>query len=247
MVNCGQICVAPDYALVPRECVDDFISLVKASYYKFYGENVNASRDYTWVANDRHYARICELLADARAKGATVITCADYDPARSGRQLPLHIVTKCTGDMRVMKEELFGPILLVVPYDTVDEAIDFINGGERPLALYCFSHNVAERRTLLLRTHSGGVTINDWVWHVANFDAPFGGVGNSGMGTYYGEEGFRELSHAKTVFKRHRFFPIGILYPPYGNLVQRLLLRIFLGKGDSSLQSIPIRSLELAE
>jgi hypothetical protein len=116
------------------------------------------------------------------------------------------------------------------------DAHRFINAGERPLALYCVSHNAAECGKLLRRTHSGGVTINDWGWHVINHDAPFGGIGNSGMGTYHGIEGFRELSHAKTVFKRHRFFPIDFFYPPYGNLVQRLSLAFFLGKGDPVLQ-----------
>lgn len=234
--NCGQICVSPDYALVPRESVDQFVAGVKASFGRLFGGKVSGNHDYTSVVNDRHHARIGELLADARAKGASVIACTDYDPVRDGRMMPLHVVTKCTADMRIMTEELFGPILPVVPYDTMDDAIRFINAGERPLALYCFGHNAAERQDLLRRTHSGGVTINDWGWHVINHDAPFGGVGNSGMGTYHGAEGFRELSHAKTVFKRHRFFPIDLFYPPYGNFVQRLALKFFLGTGDASLQ-----------
>ncbi len=237
--NCGQICVAVDYALVPRERVDEFVAGVKASFVKLFGTTISGNHDYTSIVNDRHYARVNELLADARAKGATVIACADYNPASDGRKMPLHVVTNCTADMRIMKEELFGPILPVVPYDTMDDAIEFINAGDRPLAMYCFSHNAAERQQLLRRTHSGGVTINDWGWHVINHDAPFGGVGNSGMGTYHGEEGFRELSHAKTVFKRHRFFPIGLFYPPYGNFVQRFSLKIFLGDGDPSLSNKP--------
>jgi coniferyl-aldehyde dehydrogenase len=232
--NCGQICVSPDYALLPRERVGDFVTEVKSSYLKLTAPGANGP-DTTWVVNDRHLARINGLLSDARDKGATITPCADYDGGRNGRQMPLHIVTDCTADMRIMREELFGPILPVVPYDTMEEAIQRINAGERPLALYCFSHDAAARRTLLSRTHSGGVTINDWGWHVINHDAPFGGVGHSGMGTYHGVEGFRELSHAKTVFKRHRFFPIGLFYPPYGNLVQRLSLKLFLGTGDASL------------
>jgi coniferyl-aldehyde dehydrogenase len=234
--NCGQICVSPDYALVPRELMAAFVEGVRTSFTQQHGTSVSGSHHYTCVINDRHFERINGLLADARAKGATVIPCADYDAARDGRQMPLHIVTGCTPDMRIMKEELFGPILPVMAYDTLDEAIDYINAGDRPLALYCFSHDVAEREALLRRTHSGGVTINDWGWHVINHDAPFGGVGNSGMGTYHGEEGFRELSHGKTVFKRHRFFPIDLFYPPYGNFVQQLSLKLFLGKGDPSLK-----------
>ena len=191
------------------------------------------------MVNDRHFERISGLLEDARAKGATVISCASYDAARGGRRMPLHIVTGCCGDMRIMQEELFGPILPVVPYDNLDDAIRFINEGNRPLAMYCFSHDAAARNDLLRRTHAGGVTINDWGWHVINHDAPFGGVGNSGMGSYHGIEGFRELSHAKTVFKRHRFFPIDLFYPPYGNIVQRLSLKVFLGAGDPALKPTP--------
>jgi coniferyl-aldehyde dehydrogenase len=149
--------------------------------------------------------------------------------------MPLHIVTGLTPGMRLMHEEIFGPILPVLPYDQLDDALAHINAGPRPLALYCFSHDPAERERIFKRTHSGGVTVNDWGWHAMNHDAPFGGVGNSGMGTYHGEEGFRELSHAKTVFKRHRFFPIDLFYPPYGNWAQRMVLKYFLGEGDPAL------------
>ena len=235
MTNCGQVCVSPDYALVPRESVDGFIAGVKAHYVSMFGDTVSAG-DCTWIVNERHLSRINELLTDARAKGATVTPCAEHVAANDERQMPLYIVTDCTPDMRIMREELFGPILPIIPYDTMDEAIRFINADERPLALYCFSHDDAERRHLLRHTHSGGVTLNDWGWHVVGHDAPFGGIGNSGMGTYHGVEGFRELSHAKTVFKRQRFFPSHWFYPPYGNLVQRLSLRFFLGKADPSLK-----------
>ena len=233
--NAGQICVSPDYAMVPRESMGAFVEAVQASYAQLFKGSVRDNHDYTWIINDRHLARIQELLADAVSKGATVVACAAYDSAQDRRNMPLHVVTDCTHDMRIMQEEIFGPVLPVVSYDTAQEVIAFINARARPLALYCFSHNQAERRQLLEQTHSGGVTINDWGWHVVNHDAPFGGVGNSGMGTYHGEEGFCELSHAKTVFKRHRFFPIGLFYPPYGNFVQRLALRLFLGSADPKL------------
>ena len=233
-VNCGQICVSPDYALVPRESVDAFIAGVKATFQRFYGQRTDGNENYTAVVHDRHHQRMLKMLDDARAKGARVEACAPA-PMGGGRQMPLHIVTNMTPNMAVMKEELFGPILPVVPYDTMEEAIRFINARPRPLALYCFSHDGAERDELLRRTHSGGVSVNDWGWHVINHDAPFGGVGNSGMGTYHGEEGFRELSHAKTVFQRQRFFPIGLFYPPYGNFVQRLSLKLFLGTADPKL------------
>jgi coniferyl-aldehyde dehydrogenase len=236
IANSGQVCVSPDYALVPHECLDEFVANVKSSFVSMFGNTIRDS-EATWIVNERHLARINGILADARAKGATVIPCIEYNAERNGRQMPLHIVSNCTADMRIMQEELFGPVLPVVPYDTLDDAIRFINTGDRPLALYCFSHDRKEREDLLRRTHSGGVTINDWGWHVVNHDAPFGGIGNSGMGTYHGMEGFRELSHAKTVFKRQRFFPSKWFYPPYGNFVQRLTLEFFLGKADPSLKN----------
>lgn len=233
--NCGQICVAPDYALVPRTAVEPFVAACCAAFRDFYGESVREQPDYTLLVNDRHHARIMALLDDARRQGATIIPCAPYDAARDGRRMPLHLVTGCTPSMRIWHEELFGPILPILPYDDVDAAIEHIVSGARPLALYCFSHDAAARDDLLRRTHSGGVAINDWGWHVVNHDAPFGGVGHSGMGTYHGVEGFHELSHAKTVFTRHRWFPIGLFCPPYGNPVQHWVLKTFLGRGDPAL------------
>ena len=232
--NCGQICVAPDYALVPRASVEAFAQQAQAAFARLYGPRVQGHPDYTALVNERHRQRIAALLDDARAQGATVIACAE---GGTGRQMPLHIVTGLTPRMRIAQEEIFGPILPVLAYDTLDDAIAIIQGGPRPLALYAFGHDAAARRRLLAHTHSGGVTVNDWGWHVLNHDAPFGGVGNSGMGTYHGEEGFRELSHARTVFQRHRFFPIGLFYPPFGNAVQRLVLRLWLGAGDPALQT----------
>ncbi|AMO25576.1 coniferyl aldehyde dehydrogenase [Ramlibacter tataouinensis] len=235
--NCGQICVAPDYALVPQEHVPEFVAKVKSAFQRMYGSQTTGNEEYTAISSDRHAARIRALLDDARAKGATVTACAAGD---DGRQMPLQIVTGCTPDMALMREEIFGPVLPVVPYSTHEEAIEFIRSRPRPLALYCFSHDAAARAEVLRRTHSGGVTINDWAWHVVNHDAPFGGIGNSGMGTYHGVEGFRELSHARTVFKRHRWFPIGLFYPPYGNFAQRLTMKLFLGEADPAVRR-PVR------
>jgi len=235
--NGGQICVSPDYALVPREQVEAFIAGVRGTFEQFYGGRTEGNADYTAVVNERQLQRMQAVLDDARAKGARIESCGPQPAA--GRQVPLQIVTNLRDDMRILQEELFGPILPVVPYDALEDAIAFINARPRPLALYCFSHDRAERKTLLRHTHSGGVAINDWGWQVVNHDAPFGGVGNSGMGNYHGVEGFRELSHARTVFKRHRFFPIDLFYPPYGNLVQRLALRLFLGEADPRLGAAP--------
>jgi coniferyl-aldehyde dehydrogenase len=233
--NCGQICVAPDYALVPEELVGEFVSAAAASFKKMFTGGIADNPDFTSVVNDRQFARLQSMLEDARGKGAQITICAPYDAARDGRRMPLHIVQNCTPDMALMQEEIFGPLLPVIPYGTLEEAISFINSKPRPLALYCFSHDGRERQEFLRRTHSGGVTFNDWGWHVVNHDAPFGGTGNSGMGTYHGIEGFRELSHAKTVFSRHRFFPSGLFHPPYGTLIQSLILKTFLGRADKAL------------
>ena len=213
--------------------VGAFVAEVRAAFARSFGPRVAGHHDYTAIVNERQHARIVALLDDARAKGATVVACAE---GGTGRQMPLHIVTGVRPEMLIAREEIFGPILPVLAYDTLDEAIEHIRSGPRPLALYAFGHDAAARDRLLRDTHSGGVTINDWGWHVMNHDAPFGGIGNSGMGTYHGEEGFRELSHAKTVFQRHRFYPIGLFYPPYGNAVQRLVLKLWLGAGDPALK-----------
>ncbi|ENX36526.1 hypothetical protein F889_00240 [Acinetobacter colistiniresistens] len=234
--NCGQICVAPDYALVPKEKVDEFVAKCQSNFTQMYGNNIHHNDNYTSIISDRHLKRLLEILDDAQAKGAQIIVCGEYDRAQDARRMPVHIVLNCTADMRILKEELFGPVLPVLAYDTLDDAIHYIQAGERPLALYCFSLDAHEREYILKQTHSGGVTINDWGWHVVNHDAPFGGIGNSGMGTYHGEEGFRELSHAKTVFARHRFFPTQLFYPPYGTWVQKLTLRFFLKQGDPTLK-----------
>ena len=234
-VNCGQICIAPDYALVPRESQDAFVAAAQRSFQRLYGGQTEGNPHFTSVVSERQLQRLQAALADARAKGATVTACAPLPAVAGNRQLPLHIITGATPEMTVLQEELFGPVLPVVPYDRLEDAIAFIHARPRPLALYCFSTDAAERDELLRRTHSGGVTLNDWGWHAINHDAPFGGIGNSGIGNYHGEEGFRELSHARTVFERRRWFPTQLFHPPYGNVVQRLAMKFFLGHGDPSL------------
>jgi coniferyl-aldehyde dehydrogenase len=232
--NSGQICVSPDYALVPRNQVNEFATAVQASFRKFY-PTVQGNHEYTSMTCEPHAQRIRDLLAEATAKGAKVTACGDSGP---GRRIPLHVVTGVTDDMRIAKEELFGPILPVIPYDTIDQAIAYIAARPRPLAMYPFGFSAADLDKLLTQTHSGGVSVDDWGWHVFNHDLPFGGIGNSGMGTYHGEEGFRELSHAKGTFKRFRWFPMGLFYPPYGNLVQRLVFKFYLGNSDPSLPAV---------
>ncbi|WP_413192539.1 coniferyl aldehyde dehydrogenase [Pararobbsia alpina] len=222
--NAGQVCVAPDYALVPKEDLGLFCEQARRAYES----QAHDSASGTAMIDERGFQRMLDLLVDARALGADIVACADPRPRT--RQLPLYIVTGVKPQMRIAREEIFGPILPVIAYDAFDEAIDRIRFGDRPLALYYFGNDPDERRRVLDDVHAGGVTINDWGWHVLNHSLPFGGTGTSGMGNYHGEEGFRELSHAKAVFTEHRWFPIGLFHPPYGNWVQRCVLRWYFGK-----------------
>jgi coniferyl-aldehyde dehydrogenase len=224
-LNGGQTCVAPDYALVQRKDVRAFADAVCGAFRRMY-PSPGAHRDYTAVATDRHARRIRDLLDDAQSKGARVLTAGTDGP---GRRIALRVVTRVRDDMAVMQQEIFGPILPVVPYDTLDDAIAYVVSRPRPLAMYAFGFEGAELDNLKQRTHAGGMSINDCGWHAFNHDLPFGGIGNSGTGTYHGEEGFRALSHAKAVYRRHRFFPIGLFYPPYGNMAQRLVMTSYLG------------------
>ena len=224
--NSGQVCVSPDYALVPHELQDAFVEAARAAFARL-APRPSIDPDYTSIVSDRHAERLQGLLQDARARGATVLACGD---TAQPRRLPLHIVTGPTDAMRIAHEEIFGPILPLWPYQRIEDAIAHVAARPRPLALYWFGTDQAEADAVRRHTHSGGVTLNDWCWHVFQHDLPFGGIGASGMGSYHGEEGFRTLSHAKAVFRERRFFPIRLFHPPYGRLGQRLAMRLFLGR-----------------
>lgn len=220
MLNAGQICLAPDYMIVPedqeRAVVDGLRNAASAMY-----PTVLANPDYTAIVNDRHFQRLSDWLDDARAKGATVETVnpANEDfGASNARKMPLHIVTDVTDDMTIMQEEIFGPILPIRRYTTIDDAIAQVNAKDRPLGLYYFGSDEAERTRVTDRTISGGVTVNDVVFHVSMEDLPFGGVGPSGMGSYHGADGFKTFSHAKAVYKQPKIdvAKLAGLKPPYG-------------------------------
>lgn len=218
---------------MPRARVESFATAAEAAFRRIY-PNVQGNHEYTSLATPARAQRIHELLADAKAKGGKVTVCGEVG---DGVQIPLHIVTGVRDDMRIANEELFGPILPVIGYDSLEEAIGYINARPRPLGLYPFGFDMAGIQGLLRDTHSGGMSCDDWGWHAFNHDLPFGGVGNSGMGSYHGVEGFRALSHARGVFKKHRWYPIGLFYPPYGNWVQKALFKFYLGEADPSLRS----------
>ena len=226
LANAGQVCLAPDYVLVPREAIDAFVELARAWVRRAY-PRMPADADYTTIVSERHAQRIAGLLTDARAKGAELIALAAEaeHPSPERRLIVPTLVLGATDDMQVMQEEIFGPLLPVRPYDRIDEALAEINARPRPLALYYFGSDRAEEREVLARTTSGGVTVNDVVMHFLAQELPFGGVGASGMGEYHGPYGFRRFSHARAVFRQTRLDVAGLfgLRPPYGRRLQRSL------------------------
>ncbi|MFK3798400.1 coniferyl aldehyde dehydrogenase [Pseudomonas sp. NPDC088444] len=223
-LNAGQTCVAPDYVLVPKDRVDEFVEAYKKAVTGFY-PTLADNPDYTAIINPRHVARLNNYLADATSKGARVISLY---PQSQGRRLPFSLLLDVGDDMLVMQDEIFGPLLPVVPYERIEQAFDYINQRPRPLALYYFGYNKAEQKRVLEQTHSGGACLNDTLLHVAQDDLPFGGVGPSGMGQYHGHEGFLTFSKAKGVFIKQRFNAARLIYPPYGKAIQKLIHRLFV-------------------
>jgi coniferyl-aldehyde dehydrogenase len=223
--NAGQTCVAPDYVLAADDEIEDFI-MAFASEVQILYPNIASNPDYATVINDRHYARLVGLLDDARAKGARVREIGTVGTGQTRTHprtfLPT-IVTDVTDEMSVTRDEIFGPILPVLPYRSIDDAIGYVNARPRPLALYFFGPNGPARRQVIERTTSGGVTINDTLLHYAQDAIPFGGVGASGMGAYHGHEGFKSLSHAKGVFQQGRLTVIDLIRPPFGNWFNRAM------------------------
>ena len=220
LLNAGQTCVAPDYALVPAEMVEPLVKALTETVRRFY-PSLDKNPDFTSVASPRHHARLQGLLDDAKAKGARLI--ATHDETVSGTKMVPHLLLQVNEDMAVMREEIFGPLLPIVPYQQVDEALAYINRHDRPLAMYWFGTDSARREQALTQTHAGGVTVNDCIWHLGQEDQPFGGVGASGIGSYHGEFGFRTFSKEKPVFIQSRFAGTKLFYPPYGKTFDRLL------------------------
>jgi coniferyl-aldehyde dehydrogenase len=221
LLNSGQTCIAPDYVAVPRARTDEFVASMRRAHARLY-PTVAHNPDCTSIATERHYRRLLALLDDARSQGARVQSLHAEGPSDATRQLPLHLVLDARDSMRVMQEEIFGPILPVLAYDHIDEVIAHVNRHDRPLALYWFGSDAAERERVLRQTLAGGVTVNDTLWHIAQEDQPFGGVGASGMGAYHGEWGFRSFSKETAVFHQSALSGISLLYPPYGAVFDKL-------------------------
>ena len=225
MLNAGQICLAPDYLYVPESKQDEAIHGVWQGTANMYPTLLD-NEDYASVVTDRHFDRLQELVADARDKGAEVI---EINPGNedfsntNARKMPLTILKNVNDDMRAMQEEIFGPVLPVKTYRHIDEAIDYVNEHDRPLGLYYFGQDSNEREKVLTKTISGGVTVNDVIFHVSMEDLPFGGVGPSGMGSYHGVEGFREFSHARSFYTQPKIdvAKLGGFKPPYGPATEK--------------------------
>jgi coniferyl-aldehyde dehydrogenase len=221
-LNAGQICTTVDHAWLPRARIGEFVELAKAIVPARYPSL--ASPDYTSIIDARSFERLLQALDDARARGATVLPLLPgpaFDAAR--RKIAPHIVLDAPADSLLMQREIFGPILPLVPYDRLDEVVQRVNAGPRPLAIYPFSHDGAQVQMLLDRVMSGGVSVNDALFHVGQHDLPFGGVGDSGMGHYHGYEGFVAFSKLRPVFYQARFSSMRFMWPPYGKFADWLL------------------------
>lgn len=225
LLNAGQTCIAPDYVLVPQARRDELVRSLRAEVAARYPV-IDTNGDYTRIVNEAQYRRLQGYLDDARARGFEVIPLAeprDAERAATQRLLPPTLVIEPDDQARVMQEEIFGPVLPVKSYRTLDEAIAYINGRERPLALYHFSRNRAETERLLANTVAGGVCVNDTLYQYACSNLPFGGVGASGMGHYHGRDGFLTFSKAMPVLRQARWTLADRLRPPYHGLTARMI------------------------
>ena len=224
LTNAGQTCIAPDYVLIPFGQEKAFLTEAKKVAVSRYPDW--PGKDYCQIIDERQRQRIMDILADAEQKGAEVIKLIDAED--SERFIVPRIVFNSQDQMRLMQEELFAPILPVLSYRAMIDAIQYINDRPRPLALYLFSDHEQEQWQVLQETHAGGVTINDCLVHCGVSALPFGGIGPSGIGQYHGEAGFNTFSHLKSVFKQSSLSGVPMMYPPYNGLTRwlvKLLIR----------------------
>lgn len=226
-LNAGQICLAPDYVLTPAEKLDSFIGEAEGAVRSMF-PTIKDNPDYTAIINQRHYDRITGYIAEAKARGARVV---EINPAgedfsqQEHLRIPPTLIIDPSDDLKVMQEEIFGPVLPVKTYQAVGDALAYVNAHDRPLGLYYFGADDAERETVLAGTTSGGVSVNDVIMHVAQEELPFGGIGPAGMGSYHGLDGFREFSHRKAVFSQIKkdIAPLKQMRPPYGGGIRKYL------------------------
>lgn len=222
-LNAGQTCIAPDYVLLPAGQEQAFIAAARHAVAAGYPA-MGSTPDFTSIVSEQHFTRLSSYLDDARSQGAEIVELAPgVAPDKVSRRMPPVVLLKVNDNMRVMQDEIFGPLLPVVIYHDLDQAIAYVNDRPRPLALYYFDNDNARIQRVLDQTVAGGVTINDTLLHIAQDDLPFGGVGFSGMGCYHGFDGFKTFSVAKPVFHQSRLSGIGLFKAPYGALFERLI------------------------
>lgn len=223
-LNAGQTCVAPDYVLIPRAKLEPFMQLYMATFNKMF-PTINGNPDYTSIIHARSYHLLHDWLKDAAEKGARIEKSSAEIVDDGTFRMPLHLVTQVTDEMKIMQNELFGPILPVIPYDNIEAAIFYVNQRPRPLALYLFTYDRALQDRVTYHTHSGAMCINEALLHVGVDDLPFGGIGASGMGHYHGHEGFLTMSKAKAIMSKGRFNSMKLIYPPYGGIIHKWMMK----------------------
>ncbi|GGI56533.1 aldehyde dehydrogenase family protein [Winogradskyella haliclonae] len=219
-MNCGQICVSPDYAIVDEQIKDKFINECKAWLKTFYGDNVETSDSYGRIVTPKHYKRLMAHLEDAKSNSATIYSSSEADEA--SKYISPTLVSDLKEDATLLQDEIFGPILPIVTYKTLEEAIAYINDKERPLALYAYSKSKKNIRAILNNTRAGGTCINNNVIHYANHNLPFGGINNSGIGKSHGYYGFKAFSNERAVVEQQTYGIAELLFPPYTNYKEKL-------------------------
>jgi len=227
VLNSGQTCVAPDYIFCPEDKKAELVDELHEIYTKMFPK-ISNNNDCTSIINDAQFERLNALLDDARRHGANVIPLTIESVDKAQRKMPLTILTNVNEDMKVMQQEIFGPIIPIFTYKSTAEAIQYINKNGRPLALYIYSFDKTFQQDILLNTHAGGVCINEATFHVANDDLPFGGIGASGMGQYHGEEGFKTFSHGKSILEKGHISFAHLLFPPFGGMMHKLVYKLFI-------------------
>lgn len=226
-LNSGQTCVAPDYILCPAGKTNELVEHFRRKFNQFF-PSIADNPDYSAIISDRQYQRLQGLIDDAEALGAEVVPLASSPHDNHCRKMPLTLLLNVSDHMQVMQHEIFGPILPIVSYEHVQQAIDYVNTRPRPLSLYIYSFDNNMQQLILHHTHAGGVCINDAAFHVAVDDLPFGGVGASGMGQYHGDAGFKAFSSAKSILKRGKISLTPLLFPPFGRRIHQLVYRLFI-------------------
>ncbi|MFL0353174.1 aldehyde dehydrogenase family protein [Xanthomarina sp. GH4-25] len=219
--NAGQTCIAPDYVLINETIKDEFITRFKNQIIKDYSENASDSESYCRIVNKKHFKRLVDALEDAKSKGAVVDSGGNFN--ESDTYMEPTLVSNLTEDCTLMKEEIFGPILPIKTYKTLNEAVDYINSNEKPLALYIYSKNKKQTNFVINNTRAGGTCVNHNLLQYLNHNLPFGGSNNSGIGKSHGHFGFLEFTNQRSLLKQHTIGAVDLLKPPYNNWKQKMV------------------------